>query len=134
MSQVVKRLNFNKYIISDKKTRELIAQVMDWDYFCNLGYEVEMIQLYLGYVQDGTYSGDYISDGIYEIGDDFVPIYIPELFGVYADNLGMLGWFEEAKAQGLMDGTNDLIKMLYMGVYEYNTYILYKVANHFDLI
>ncbi|MFW6030865.1 MAG: hypothetical protein ACOCRO_11530 [Halanaerobiales bacterium] len=134
MSEVIEKLNFEQYIEDDIKTRELICESIDWDYFCNLGYETEMIQLYLGYVQDGTYSDDFIQDGIYEIGDSFVSVYTTELFENYSNSLNLLGWLEEAKANGLLEGTDDVVQMLKAGQYEYNTYILNRVASNLKLI
>jgi len=72
------------------------------------------------------YSGStYICDAISEIADRHVSIYnatiCEECWNLYSS-----GAYEEASSQGLMEGSNDLIKNLQMAWYEYNTQQLYN--------
>ena len=115
-----------------EQIREIITKATNWDNFCDLGYEEDMVAELIDYLQDPN-EDYYVGDLITEIADSFVEIYTAKLFDLYANNLELLGWFEEASAQGLTEGTDDLIKMLQMGQHVYNKYLLYGVVEHLNI-
>lgn len=70
----------------------------------------------------------YLCDAISEVASNNVPIYNQEL----CEKCWELNeYVAEAKAQGLLEGADDLFKMLEMGAYEYYTELLY---NNLDTI
>lgn len=70
----------------------------------------------------------YLCDAISEVASNSVPSYNKDL----CDKCWELNeYVAEAKAQGLLEGANDLFKMLEMGAYEYYTELLY---NNLDTI
>lgn len=64
-----------------------------------------------------------ICDVITEIADSNIDIYYYDLFKWLPDNYE---WVEEAMAQGLCEGCNDIPKMIQMGQYEANSSNLYE--------
>lgn len=66
----------------------------------------------------------YVYDAISEIADSNVSIWNKDIFD-NAGNLYFSGAYEEANAQGLMEGSNDMIRHLQAAWYEYNTQQLY---------
>ena len=70
----------------------------------------------------------YLCDAISEVASNNVPVYNQEL----CEKCWELNeYVAEAKAQGLLEGADDLFKMLEMGAYEYYTQLLY---NNLDTI
>ena len=67
----------------------------------------------------------YIADLIAEIGQDYVGIYYKDIFD-QAYHLYVSGAYEDAQANGLCEGTNDLVIHLQMAWQEYNTSQLYQ--------
>lgn len=70
----------------------------------------------------------YLCDAISEVASNNVPTYNKDL----CDKCWELNeYVAEAKCQGLLEGANDLFKMLELGAYEYYTQLLY---NNLDTI
>jgi hypothetical protein len=67
----------------------------------------------------------YICDAITEIADSSVSIWNATVLKE-ANGLHFSGAYEEAKANGLMEGSNDLMQNLQMAWYEYNSGQLYE--------
>ena len=72
----------------------------------------------------GDYGG-YIGDAISEIADRNISIYNSDILEK-AKDLYFSGAYEEASMSGLLEGTHDLIRVLSMSWYQYNTTVLYE--------
>ncbi|MBK5239782.1 hypothetical protein [Clostridium sp.] len=76
-----------------------------------------------------NYDGStYIGDAIQEVADNCVSMYNSDICD-NCWNLHSSGAYEEASCQGLMEGSNDLIRNLSMAWYEYNSQQLYNNLN-----
>lgn len=130
MATAVKKDMFDKYIYSDKETRQLIVDAVEWDDFCDLKYETEMIQEFLRIYQDIDFD---IEDHIVEMADYYVTNQTLEIFSLYSKGLRLYYWYEESLEQGYVRRSSDMITKLQSGIYFYNKYILQEVVSHLDL-
>ena len=71
------------------------------------------------------YGCGYISDIVMKVADNFVGIYYGDLLDEIK-NLYYNGAWEEAIANGLMEGETDLMRQIQIAWYEYNTMQLYN--------
>lgn len=114
-----------KLRISKKEMLEIVG-----DDLLNLGYELDLINEFLE--EYGCF--DYVQDSIMEIADSYVEIYVNKLFKLYSNNSLLLEWHTEAQHQGLIADDTELIKQLQYGQYEYNSHLLYKIADEYNLL
>ena len=106
-----------------KKELELLTEYEEISYNIdnNLNQEDSSVLEYFSNYDGSTYIGD----AIQEIANNHVSVYNSDICE-NTWNLYSSGAYEEASSQGLMEGSNDLIRNLSAAWYEYNTMQLYN--------
>ena len=113
-----------KEILDNDKVNELRIKAVNYQDDLELGYEDTMIEELL------NWAGQHIEgleDLIYEIADSNIEIYTSELFRLYADNL-KLKWYADQAIEELE--FNDIINALQYGQVKYNTEFLFSVLSY----
>lgn len=107
-----------------KNRKRLIGLVQlekkEYDLIGILDNEEDMLS---SFENDYTGSSMYVCDLISEVADSYIPIYYNDIWEHARD---ISDYIEEAQAQGLAEGVEDLQKLFQCGYYQYYTESLYK--------
>lgn len=113
-----------------KLTKKEFYNIVDIRKDLELGYELDMINSFL---QDYDLDSHDIEDIKHEVADNFVEIYNKQLFELFAENLHLLDYHQQALDVGLITDNTDLITQLQTAQYEYNRSILSIICYELEL-